>query len=435
MQAVIMAGGKGTRLSSLTKNEIPKPMVEIKNKPLLMWQLEELKKYGITKITMVIGYLGEKIVEYFKDGKDLGFEIDYIIENKALGTAGSFYYLKEKIKDDYFILVFGDVFFNIDINRMEKFHKEKKSLATLFVHPNSHPYDSDLVDFNSDYRVEKFDSKNNIRNYYYDNMVNAGLYIVSKEILYKVLEPEKIDFEKDILTKMVENSENIYAYVSTEYVKDVGTPDRIEKMLFELEKGIISSKNLQNKQKAIFIDRDGTINKLNGFISKPEEFELEEDAISAISLINSSAYLAIVITNQPSVARGLCDIEDIDYIHKKMKTLLGEKGAFIDKIYFCPHHPDRGFEGENLLYKISCACRKPNTGMVDMAVKDFNIDLDKSFIIGDSTMDIELAKRLGIRSILVNTGYAGKDKKYNVEADMICENIKEAVEKILDMEE
>ena len=183
MQAVIMAGGKGTRLSTITKNEIPKPMVEIKGKPLLLWQLEELKKYNITRVTMIIGYLGEKIQEYFKDGKEFGFEIDYIVEESPLGTAGAFYYLKDKIESDYFMLVFGDVFFNIDINRMESFHKENNSLATLFVHPNAHPYDSDLVELSENNKVIRFDSKNNVRDYWYDNIVNAGIYIIDKKVL------------------------------------------------------------------------------------------------------------------------------------------------------------------------------------------------------------------------------------------------------------
>lgn len=431
MQAVIMAGGKGTRLSEITKNEIPKPMVEIKGKPLLLWQLEQLKKYNITRITMIIGHLGDKIQEYFKDGKELGFDIDYIVEESPLGTAGAFYYLKDKIKSSYFMLVFGDVFFDIDISRMEKFHQDKKSLATLFVHPNSHPYDSDLIEMDKDEKVISFDSKNNIRDYWYDNMVNAGIYIVDKSVCAKVEAAKKTDFEKDILAKMAENRENIYAYASPEYVKDVGTVDRIKSAIKDLESGLISRKNLENKQKAIFLDRDGTINKYRGFISKEEEFELEDGAIEAIKKINESGYLAIVITNQPSVARGLCEISDIEYIHKKMKSLLGKEGAFLDEVYYCPHHPDKGYPEENPLYKIDCECRKPKTAMLDLARARFNIDFENSFIIGDSSIDMELGKRAGLKKVLVLTGSAGKDGKYEFEADFICKDIEKAVEEIL----
>ena len=431
MKAVIMAGGKGTRLESLTKGEIPKPMIPIKEKPLLLWQIEELKRYGIVDITMIIGHLGEKISEYFGNGEKFGVNIDYIIEDKPLGTAGAFYYLKDKLIDGYFLLVFGDIFFNIDIDKMESFHRSKKADVTIFAHPNSHPYDSDLVETDPDERVIRFDSKNNKRDYWYDNMVNAGLYILDKSVCEKVTEPVKTDFEKDILAVMAASGEAIYAYKSPEYVKDIGTVDRIEKAVSELDAGLISRKNLSNKQSAIFLDRDGTINKLDNFIYKAEDLELLDGVVEAIGAINSSGLLAIIITNQPSVARGLCDVSDIDHIHKKLKTLLGKEGVFVDDIFFCPHHPDKGFPEENPLYKIDCECRKPKTGMIEQSKEKFNIDLSSSYMIGDSTMDIELAKKAGLKSVLVMTGLAGTDNKYDAKPDCTAENLYEAVQKIL----
>lgn len=434
MKAVIMAGGKGTRLESLTKGEIPKPMIPIKEKPLLLWQIEELKRYGIVDITMIIGHLGEKISEYFGNGEKFGVNIYYILENKPLGTAGAFYYLKDRLKDEYFLLLFGDIFFNIDIDKMEAFHKAKKAKVTLFAHPNSHPYDSDLVETDADEKVICFDSKNNKRDYWYDNMVNAGIYILDKSVCEKVHEAVKTDFEKDILALMAASGEAIYAYKSPEYVKDVGTVDRIKKAVTELDAGLIARKNLSNKQAAIFLDRDGTINKLDNFIYRAEDFELEEGVIEAIGNINSSGLLAIVITNQPSVARGLCDISDIDYIHKKLKTLLGKEGVFLDDIFYCPHHPDKGFPEENPLYKVDCECRKPKTGMIELAKEKFNIDLSSSYMVGDSSMDIELAKRAGLKSVLVMTGLGGTDNKYDAKPDYTAKNLYEAVQKILSVE-
>ena len=347
------------------------------------------------------------------------------------GTAGAFYYLKDKLIDGYFLLVFGDIFFNIDIDKMESFHRSKKADVTIFAHPNSHPYDSDLVETDPDERVIRFDSKNNKRDYWYDNMVNAGLYILDKSVCEKVAEPVKTDFEKDILAVMAASGEAIYAYKSPEYVKDVGTVDRIEKAVSELDAGLISRKNLSNKQSAIFLDRDGTINKLDNFIYKAEDLELLDGVVEAIGAINSSGLLAIIITNQPSVARGLCDVSDIDHIHKKLKTLLGKEGVFVDDIFFCPHHPDKGFPEENPLYKIDCECRKPKTGMIEQAKEKFNIDLSSSYMIGDSTMDIELAKRAGLKSVLVMTGLGGSDNKYDAVPDFTAENLYEAVQKIL----
>ena len=183
MQAVIMAGGKGTRLASITKDLIPKPMVNILGKPLLEWQIQTLKQYNIRKICLVIGHLGEKIQEYFGDGSDFGVQISYIQEKEPLGTAGSLYYIKEWLTDDSFFLIFGDVFFNIDLNRMLQFHISKDSIATLFVHPNSHPFDSDIVVMDTNERIERFDSKNNVRSYWYENCVNAGFYILNVTML------------------------------------------------------------------------------------------------------------------------------------------------------------------------------------------------------------------------------------------------------------
>ncbi|VDG69859.1 histidinol-phosphate phosphatase family protein [Clostridium carnis] len=431
MQAVIMAGGKGTRLASITKNEIPKPMAIIAGKPILEWQIECLKENGIKDITLIIGYLGNKIKEYFNDGSDFGVNINYIEEKEPLGTAGSFFYLKDCLKDEYFLLAFGDVIFDIDIERMERFHKENKSIATLFVHPNSHPFDSDLIVTDDCDRILEFDSKNNNRDYWYDNCVNAGFYILDKSLCDLVKEPQKLDLEKDILMKLAKESKEIYAYRSPEYIKDVGTVERISKAEEEILRGFVKKRNLKNKQKCIFIDRDGTLNKYNGLIYKEEEFILEDFVREAISLINNSGYLAIVITNQPVVARGLCEIKDVEIIHNKMKTLLGRDGVFFDDVVFCPHHPDKGYPEENPAYKIKCNCRKPNTGMIDMCVKKYNIDIENSWIIGDTTIDIQAGVNSGLKTALVLTGEAGKDEKYSVQANIVRKDLLEAVNTIL----
>ena len=429
--AVIMAGGKGSRLLSITNDEIPKPMVPVDGKPLLEYQVEKLKTYGIKKIVMIVGHLGEKIVDHFKDGKNFGVEIDYIFEKEPLGTAGAFYYLKDKIDAKDFMLVFGDVFFDMDFDRMEDFHFKNSALTTLLAHPNGHPYDSDLIQTDDNGRVIGFDSKHNVRDYWYDNMVNAGMYIINKRLLDLVKEPVKTDFEKDILANQVELGANIYAYHTPEYVKDVGTVDRINATVEELKSGLIQSKNLKNKQRAIFLDRDGTMNVSKGFISKADDFELIPGTIEAIKAINKSGALAIVITNQPVIARGECSFEELHNIHNKLKTLLGEKGAFVDDIFYCPHHPDKGFEGEVPELKFDCECRKPKTGMIEEAVKKYNIDLSKSYMVGDSTMDLETARNAGIKSVLVNTGFAGNDGKYDRSCDIEADNLFDAVEKII----
>ena len=160
--------------------------------------------------------------------------------------------------------------------------------------------------------------------------------------------------------------------------------------------------NSKNKQRAIFLDRDGTINKEVGFLTDINKMELISGVGKAIKKINASGFLAIVITNQPVIARGELDFPELQEINNKMETLLGKEGAYLDAIYYCPHHTDSGFVGERIAYKCLCGCRKPKPGMLLQAAKDFNIDLSQSYMIGDSWRDIEAGQNAGCKSILVS---------------------------------
>ena len=432
MKAVIMAGGKGTRISSITNDEIPKPMLKIGDKPILEHQINCLKASGVNDIIIIVGHLGEKIKEYFGNGTTLGVNISYYEEtpDKPLGTAGSLYYLKEKITED-FILIFGDVFLSVDFNKMIKFHIMNKSDATLLTHPNSHPFDSDLIVLGNNNKILAFDSKENIRDYDYKNLVNAGIYCFSKRIFDYIKEPKKYGLEKDVIAMMIENKDKVFSYHSTEYVKDIGTPERYNSVNNDCYNGICEKRNLSYLQKCIFLDRDGTINKYIPFLVDIDKFELIPNVADAIKQINSSEYLCIVITNQPVIARGECSFDELEQIHKKMETLLGQSGAYIDGLYYCPHHPDKGFDGEVKELKINCECRKPGIGMINKAISDFNIDKEGSYIIGDSTLDIKLAEYAKLNSILVRTGLAGTDKKYDVTPTYIADDLNDAIKLIL----
>ncbi len=425
-----MAGGKGTRLLSITNDEIPKPMARIAGRPILDWQIDCLRRQGVCDFVLIIGHLGHKIREYFGDGSGFGVHIEYIEERAPLGTAGALALLPPLLREQNFFLVFGDVLFDIDIARMARFHGDKQAEATLFVHPNTHPFDSDLVERDGEGRVLRFDSKHNVRNYWYRNCVNAGFYILNRSVCERVPAGRKTDLEKEVLAGMVESGAAVYGYRSSEYIRDVGTVERIQKAEEELQSGLVRGRCLQNRQRAVFLDRDGTINRKNGLVYTEDQFELEDCAAEAIRLINESGYLAIVVTNQPVVARGLCDIEDVERIHNKMETLLGRQGAYLDDIRFCPHHPDRGYPEENPAYKIPCRCRKPDIGMIEDCAVRYNLDLCESWIVGDTTTDVMTGKNAGMRTALVLTGDAGQDKKYDVTADIVCRDLKEAVLKI-----
>ena len=432
--AVIQAGGKGTRMKDLTQDKIPKPLLRINGKPMIEWQIMSLIEYGINDFIIIVGHLGEHIMEYFGNGSKLGINISYINEDEPLGSAGALFYAKKKITDKDIILIFGDVMFEIDWNKFIEFHENKESMITLLAHPNAHPYDSDLLIVDENSCVVNIDSKNNIRNYDYRNIVNAGLSVFKRELLDFIKEPKKMDFESEFVKPLMKKKK-VFAYNTPEYVKDAGTPERFFKVSDEQKEGIWDKKCLINKQKAIFLDRDGTINVLKGFLNNHSDFELLPYVTEAIKIINSSEYLAIVITNQPVIARGECSLDELDLIHKKMETELGKNGAFINDLFYCPHHPHKGYDGEIQELKIDCDCRKPRIGMLVEASKKYNIDLTKSWFIGDTTIDIQTGLNAGTRTILVETGEGGKDGKYIVDPDYIAKNLLEAVKIIIEQKE
>ena len=436
MKTVIMAGGKGTRISSVA-SDIPKPMIKIENKPVLEHEIECLRDQGFTDLIITVSHLGHIIMDYFGDGskispvtgKSFGVNIEYFVEEVPLGNAGALFQLKDKLSED-FLLLNADSIFDIDFNRLVEYHKEKGGLVTLFTHPNNHPYDSGLIFADENNAVLAWLAKEDPRPEFYRNRVNAGLHVLNKKVLDVEIDTPKIDLDRQIL-KPLAGTGKMFAYDSPEYVKDMGTPERYEAVCKDYRDGKVTSKNFTNKQKAIFLDRDGTINKYVGFLRNIDDFELIDGVSEAIRKINASGYLAIVITNQPVVARGEVTFRELEEIHNKMETLLGKEGAYIDGLYFCPHHPDKGFEGEVPELKFDCDCRKPKTGLLERAKIQYNIDLGSSWFIGDATIDIKTGINAGCSTVLVKTGTKGEDGKYDVKADYVADSLLDAVNIIL----
>lgn len=410
MKVVISAGGKGTRISSIA-SDIPKPMIPIDGMPVLEREINSLKKQGFNDIIITVSHLGNIIMNYFGDGSKIspitnepfGVHIDYFYEEVPLGTAGALFKLKDKLTED-FLLLNADAVFDVDFNRFVDYHKKCGGLVTLFTHPNSHPYDSGLIITSDNNSVKEWLSKEDERPEFYKNRVNAGLHVISPKVLDINIDSEKVDLDRQILKPLCKSG-LVYAYDSPEYVKDMGTPERYYTVQKNFIDGIVEAKNLKNKQKAIFLDRDGTINKYIGFLRKPEEFELIPGVANTIKQLNDNGYLVIVITNQPVIARGEVTVEELNTIHNKMETLLGKEGAYLDAIYYCPHHPDKGYEGEIKELKIDCDCRKPKPGLILKAAKDFNIDLENSWMIGDSKSDILAGKNAGCKTALITSEF------------------------------
>lgn len=423
MKALIMAGGKGTRLVEITKNVLPKPMVQLDGKPLLLHAIDSLKRNGVDEVFISVGFLYQTIIDYFGNGEKFGIKINYIIEDKPLGSGGALYYLKNKLTDD-FIVCMGDALFDIDVSRMLKFHKKNNAIATLLVHPNCHPYDSDLVIVDENNKIIKIDKKGTERNYFYKNNVNAGFFIINPSALYFFDKPKVVSMENDFIKKLIEDGKKVVAYKSSEYIKDVGTPERYFAGLHDLQRGIVQKKCLRNKQKAIFFDRDGTLNKYCGFVRCPEDLVLVDDAVEALKLVNESQYLAIIISNQPVIARGECTFEEVENIFNKLESELGHKGVYVDGRYYCPHHPHKGYAGEVESLKINCNCRKPKIGLIEQAAKDFNLNVHDCVVIGDSNVDVQTALNAGIPSIRVPSKLEEEQK---IKATYDAKNLVDAV--------
>ncbi len=406
MKTVIIAGGKGTRIASVN-SEIPKAMIPVEGKPIIEREVEMAKRYGHTDFIFITGHLGNQISDYFGDGSRWGVHISYFHEERPLGTAGALAYLRDQLTEDFFVL-YGDTIVDIDMDAMAAFHRSHHADATLFVHPNDHPYDSDIIDLSADGAISGFHIKPHPDGLVTHNMVNASLFIFSPRVLGTIEPGVKSHIEKDILPRCLTAGMRLFGYVSFEYIKDMGTPDRYEAVCADVRAGIPARRNRRHPRPAIFLDRDGTITQEVHLLHDPAQLSLIDGAAEAIRQINASDFLAIIVTNQPVIARNLCSIEELDHIHATLETMLGQEGAYVNAIYFCPHHPDSGYPEERKEYKIKCGCRKPAPGMLLRAARDWNIDLSRSYMIGDSERDTEAGERAGCRrSIRIPTNEPG----------------------------
>ena len=426
MKVVIMAGGKGTRITSVA-SDIPKPMIKIGDKPVLEHEIECLRSQGFTDIIITVSHLGQIIMDYFGDGskvspatgKPFGLHIEYYFEKEPLGNAGALFKIKEKLTED-FLLLNADTLFDVDFNRFVDYHRQHGALVTLFAHANDHPYDSGLLVVDKDNYVQQWLTKEDARPQYYRNIVNGGLHVLSPKVLDVKINTPKVDLDRQIL-KPLAGTGKMLCYNSPEYAKDMGTPERYYAACADYKSGKIQGKNLRNKQKAIFLDRDGTINKYVGYLRTSEQFELLEGVGEAVRKINLSGYLAIVITNQPVIARGEVTVAELQTIHNKMETMLGKEGAYLDGVYYCPHHPDKGFAGEVEELKIVCECRKPKAGLLLQAAKDFNIDLSQSWMIGDSENDVLAGRNAGCKTALIGETDYGQNLQFTSLLDFVKE--------------
>lgn len=419
MQLAIVAGGKGTRLGL---ESIPKPMIEINGRPLLEHQILLAKRYGITEIFILSGYLGHIIADYFGGGSKWGVKIHHITEPQALGTAGAVGMLRD-IVSERFMVFYGDLVMDFNLNSFIRFDEQFDSLGTIIVHPNDHPFDSDLLEIDADNKIIGFYPKNERSEAWRRNLVNAAVYIFSPRI-FKYIPDTFSDFGSDVFPQVLQSCEAIKAYQTSEYIKDMGTRERFLQTAADFSSGKVLRLNRENRRPAVFLDRDGTLNKNMDTQPSADNFFLLPETASALKKLNKSEFLSVVVTNQPMIAKGFVSFSEVLLIHKKMETLLGKEGAFIDRIYFCPHHPEKGHDGEISELKIPCFCRKPNPGMLFRARDELNVDLAASWMVGDSNADIQAGRAAGCKTVFLGESHPL--------ADYCCSNAAQAVDFILE---
>ena len=435
-QLIILAGGKGTRLKERL-GDLPKPMVPIAGKPLLEHQIELARAHGFTDVLLFVHFGADAIRRHFGNGARWGLSVRYVVEKEPLGTAGAVLAGFDQLAQR-FAVMYGDTMLNVDLARFWNAHEQAHADATLFLHPNNHPLDSDLVEMDEHGWITTFHNRPHPAGRFFQNLVNAGLYVIEK----RSLEPwagtvGPMDFGKDLFPTMLKGGAKLFGYNSPEFIKDIGTPSRYDWVCAQYQAGIIQRSSLQTPQRVVFLDRDGTLIKevsAQG-LHCADDLELLPDVAAAVHEFNQAGLRTVMITNQPVIAKGFCTEAGLRQIHNKLETLLGREHAFLDRIYFCPHHPEKGFPGERPELKFDCDCRKPKPGMIRQAQHDLNIDLANSWLIGDTTTDVQTARNAGVKSVLVRTGHAGTDGKHDAKPDFVFDSLLDAARFIIAAEQ
>lgn len=435
-QAIILAGGMGTRLRARL-GDLPKPMIPICGIPLLVHQIQLAKQHGFTVITLFVCYRPDLIEKELGDGSRWGVSLRYVAEKAPLGTAGAVLSGWDALEEQ-FVVLYGDTFVNLDLTRLREAHAQGQADATLVLHPNNHPFDSDLVECDAQGWVTTFHNRPHPPGIWFQNLVNAGLYVLNRKALepFRSLldegAPKIIDFGKDIFPELLRRGGKVLGYNTPEYIKDIGTPERYDKVCAEVANGVTARGSFATPAPAVFLDRDGTINKEADGLRSIEALELLPTVSEAIQLLNRSGFRVVIVTNQPVVAKGFVSEAELKQIHNKLESLLGLEHAFVDRIYHCPHHPERGFPGERPELKIQCDCRKPAPGMLHQAAADLHLDLKRSWMVGDTTVDMQCARNAGVRPLLVQTGYGGSDGRFPAQPEARFATLLDAARYILE---
>ena len=378
-QAVILAGGLGTRLRPIT-DTIPKPMIIFHGKPFLEYLIEMLVNQEFTKVVLLLGYLPEKVIEYFGSGEKWGIEIQYSVTDVEDDTGYRIIKAKELI-DDEFMLLYCDNYWPMDFNKMFTLFKSSKVDALVTVYNNTDNYTKNNLRLDENGFIEIYDKTREAENL---QGVDIGFYILKKTVL-NLIPDGNHNFEKTILPQLIKNKK-IIAYASDHRYYSVGSHKRLALTNLFLE-----------KRKTVILDRDGVINKKakkSNYIKNWNEWEWISGSKEAIGLLKNNDYQIIIASNQAGISRGEMSENDLEEIHRNMKNELVKFEGSIDAIYYCPHGWDE-----------NCECRKPKPGMLFQAQRDFHLDLSETYFVGDDIRDIEAGTAAGMKTFLVSDDF------------------------------
>ena len=386
---VILVGGRGTRLGTITK-KTPKPLVKIIDKPFLDHLLKRLIKYNFKKIYLLCSYKKEMFFELFHKKKIHNSKIICIDEGLQKGTGGGLYNLRNKIKKN-FILINGDTFFNIDFNKILNESLGNSIIKMCLVHKNK-TFNNKIftnIHLNKNKKIFFLNKKS--------SMMNGGIYLVSK-IIFKYVKNKKLSLENDIISNLIHQNKVSGEFFNKEFI-DIGS----KKKLFYLKKNVKLIKN-----KCLFLDRDGVINKQVGYVLDYKKFEFLPGVKKAIKYANENDYLVIIITNQSAIGRSWMSIKKLNNIHSQMQTeLINYNKSRIDDIFYSPYYENSRYKK----YRMNKNDRKPGNGMIIKAIKKWNIDIKSSLFIGDQITDKQASVKSGLKFFFKNNNSLYKQIK------------------------
>jgi len=432
-QAVILCGGRGTRLAEWVR-ELPKPMILLDGRPVLDHIISNLAKAGIQRFLLAAGYRGDVVTRYYTAPRPADCRIEVLTEPEPGGTAGALRGCANRLDDD-FVLAYGDVFLDFDARRLIAAHEIHRPLGTLLVRASDHPWDSHLVVADDAGRVLEFVNRREPGRLY-RNVANAAVHVVSRRLLDFVPAAGPADLGADVFPAAITRGETLGIHFLEEegFVKDMGTPERLASVEEYLADRALAEAARARPQpvETVFLDRDGVLTVDSGFIDRPEKLELLPGVAEAMALLHRRGIRCVVTTNQSIVARGLCTMAMLGTIHDRLRVKIAAGGGKIDAIYACPHHPET-HHGEGVPeLRRACRCRKPAPGLLFCARRELGLNLAACIIVGDQTSDVRAGRAAGIRTVLLgNPGHRDQVRKVaapDAEFDSLLAFVQAAIE-------